>query len=585
MGTTGEFPALQNAATDDKPEFPRTFGNYLLLSRLARGGMGEVFLAKHGGIAGIEKHCVVKTLRPHYTDDREYTARFIDEARVVVQLSHRNIAQVFDVGRVGGQYYLAMEFIQGRDVRLLQDTTNERGTPMTEGIALHILCEVLEALDYAHRHQDPTTGRPLNLVHRDVSPQNVMVNFEGEVKLIDFGLAASEMKAEHTQPNVVMGKLAYMAPEQARGDAVDGRVDLFAVAVMAYELFSGGRYYEGMSSHEMWTISGSGGHIPPRWGDLHPDLQDILAKGLHPDRDRRYATCADFREALEGYRFSQGYRERASNLRALIADVWPSAADQSRDLLSRFSNVKLMRQDDDEEEKSRSFALSPGFDADILPIRAPEGGVVGQIPDHDDTVVDMLPSNPHMAAPSGSFNVQVKTFADSPDTTYDLPAKKSRAGVVLVLLLLIAGAGAAAFFSGALDGVLDQEEPPPPVTAIPEDPPPPPVETKKPEPPTPPPVEEPAVDPVAKPVVDEPVEEPVAEKPKPRPKTRRVRKKPKPKPKPKPAARLGRKYNEIKKKCPASVHAPALAAFNAAKKGDKQGEVNLGKIYRGCVKR
>ncbi len=232
-------------------EYPRAFGNYVLLAPLARGGMGEVFLAKHGSVRGLEKHCVVKTLRPHLTDDREYTTRFIDEARIVVQLGHRNICHVFDVGTVGERYYLAMEYIAGKDLRALTHDVAEKGNVVNPGLALHVVCEVLEALDYAHRHADAATGRPLLLVHRDVSPQNVMLSWEGEVKLIDFGLAASTLKMEQTSPNVVMGKLSYMAPEQVRGERVDGRADLFAVGVMLYEMLVGERFYEGRSPYEI----------------------------------------------------------------------------------------------------------------------------------------------------------------------------------------------------------------------------------------------------------------------------------------------------------------------------------------------
>src|SRR5688572_11787875 len=145
-------------------EFPAPFGQYLLLHPIARGGMGNVFLAKTGGMMGIEKHCVVKTLRTRFTDDPEYVQRFVDEARLVVQLSHRNICPVFDVGRVGASYYLAMELVIGRDVRSVLNGLIERESPLPEACAIHIAGEMLDALDYAHRHADPTTGEALHIV-------------------------------------------------------------------------------------------------------------------------------------------------------------------------------------------------------------------------------------------------------------------------------------------------------------------------------------------------------------------------------------------------------------------------------------
>src|SRR5688572_4755788 len=176
MTSSSDPQAAAAALPEPAPEvFPRRFGNYTLVAPLARGGMGEVFLAKTGGVAGLEKRCVVKTLRPHLTDDREYVARFVDEARIVVQLGHRNICQVFDVGLVGERYYLAMEYIAGRDLKTLQARCDQG--LIEPGLALHVVNEVLEALDYAHRHVDAATGRPLLLVHRDISPQNVMISF------------------------------------------------------------------------------------------------------------------------------------------------------------------------------------------------------------------------------------------------------------------------------------------------------------------------------------------------------------------------------------------------------------------------
>src|SRR4051812_7727968 len=250
--------------------------------------MGEVYLAKAGGLVGLERYCVLKKLRSELTRDREYVTRFIDEARVVVTLSHANICHVFDVGRVGDEYYLAMEYISGRDVRTLQDRCRTREKHVSSAGALQIVCETLDALDYAHRRNHPLTGEPLKLVHRDVSPQNVLVSYEGEVKLIDFGLAASKLKVERTQPNVVMGKMAYMAPEQARGDPIDARADLFACGVLAYELIAGERFYEGMTANDIWQVAGKGGFIPRKWDTIDRELAKHLSKALHPDAKKRF---------------------------------------------------------------------------------------------------------------------------------------------------------------------------------------------------------------------------------------------------------------------------------------------------------
>jgi len=330
-------------------DLPRPFGAYLLLQNFARGGMGEVYLAKSGGIAGLERVCVLKKLRAELTGDREYVTRFVDEARVVVTLNHANICSVFDVGRVAtpgpdgpvDEYYLAMEYIAGRDLRSMQDRCRRQAIVPEPTVVVHLICEVLKALDYAHRRKHPVTGEPLHLVHRDISPQNVLVSYEGEVKLIDFGLAASRLKVERTQPNVVMGKMAYMPPEQARGDAIDSRADLFACGVMLYELLANERYYEGMTANDIWQVAGRGSFMPRSWARLDPGLQGILARALHPDPQRRLATCGEFRELLLGWAAARGAAGAERSLRELMEHLFVDEMARERATMARFGGVTI----------------------------------------------------------------------------------------------------------------------------------------------------------------------------------------------------------------------------------------------------
>ena len=301
---------------DHDPELPRAFGDYTLIKPLGRGGMGEVFLAKlkARGLSGVDKICVIKTLRP--TDDPEYERRFIDEARLIVLLGHKNIAAVFDAGCFEGEYYLAMEHVAGRELRSLQRACEARRQPMPPAVVIHIIKEILEALDAAHRMTHPLTREPLRVVHRDVSPQNVMVSSEGEVKLIDFGLAVSTQKVERTAPQIVMGKMAYMAPEQARGDGVDGRADQFACGVMLYELLANERYYSDLPFDVMWRTSGSGGHRPALLDTLPDDVRAIVLKATAPARDDRYASCGDMRDALTAIELRRGMLAGSRDVRA-----------------------------------------------------------------------------------------------------------------------------------------------------------------------------------------------------------------------------------------------------------------------------
>lgn len=334
---------------DDVVELPRPFGPYLLLAQLARGGMGEVFLAKHGGLQGFEKVCVVKTLRPEFAAEDEYVARFSDEARVVIQLSHRNVCPVFDVGRAQGQLYVAMEHLIGRDLRMLI----ARG-PVSIAVGVHVVAEVLEALDYAHRFIDPETEQPLGLVHRDVSPHNIILGVEGDVKLIDFGIATTSKSAPLNEGSMVLGKLGYMAPEHARGDVVDGRADQYAAAVLLVELITGMGFFDELSRDQAWRIAGKGGHRPAAFGSLDPALRAILDRALAAERDRRFASCAAFGDAVVAWARSLGHVADARDIRRLMTSSFPELPSQVRAVARAFSGQRAPAQD--------IVARTPGFE-------------------------------------------------------------------------------------------------------------------------------------------------------------------------------------------------------------------------------
>ena len=213
---------------------PKVFGRYLLLRRLSRGGMGEIFLAKSGQLTGFEKLCVIKKILPNLAADREFIRRFIDEAQVCIKLSHANIASVFEVGMVEGDYFLALEWVEGRDLRRILALLHDHRGRVPADLALLIVRDVASGLAYAHRKADDD-DRPLGLVHCDISPPNVVISFEGEVKIIDFGIAKSATRISESNPAVGFGKFGYMAPEQLmRGGVVDRRTDVYAAGVLLY---------------------------------------------------------------------------------------------------------------------------------------------------------------------------------------------------------------------------------------------------------------------------------------------------------------------------------------------------------------
>jgi serine/threonine protein kinase len=281
---------------------PQVFGRYLLVQRLSRGGMGEIFLARHG-LSGFEKLCVIKKVLPHLSEDEQFISRFIDEAQVAIKLQHGNIAQVFEVGRVDDQYFLALEYIEGRDLRRTLSVLEERNQRFPVDLALLIARDVASGLSYAHRRVDDV-GNSLRLVHCDISPPNVMVSFEGESKIIDFGIAKSAMRGTATDPKMGFGKFGYMAPEQLiRGGEVDLRTDIYAAGVIVYELLTGQRLYETSDTPDYRALArmvAKGQHPLP--SQLDPALapyDEIVRTALRPNLDDRFQSASDLRDAIQ----------------------------------------------------------------------------------------------------------------------------------------------------------------------------------------------------------------------------------------------------------------------------------------------
>ncbi|MFZ9890012.1 MAG: serine/threonine protein kinase, partial [Myxococcota bacterium] len=204
--------------------YPVRFGKYVLLERVNVGGMAEVFKAKTFGVAGFERILAIKRILPSLVDDQEFIHMFIDEARIAVQLNHTNIAQIYELGKQGPHYYIAMEYLPSRDLRSILDRLRSAGQLMPIAQAAYITAKICEGLDYAHRRRDPA-GAPMNIIHRDVSPQNILVTYEGDIKVIDFGIAKAANRASKTQAGVLKGKFGYMSPEQVRGLPIDRRSD------------------------------------------------------------------------------------------------------------------------------------------------------------------------------------------------------------------------------------------------------------------------------------------------------------------------------------------------------------------------
>jgi serine/threonine-protein kinase len=292
-------------------------GRYRLVERLAAGGMAEVYLARMQSDGGLEKTVVVKTILPELTANEDMRKMMLDEARIGFALRHQNIAQVLDVGREGDTLYVAIEHIDGMDLARLQRACESQAIEIDPMLAVYVGVEVLRALDYAHRRRNEA-GEELQIVHRDISPHNVLLSVEGEVKLTDFGIARATDRLSRTNTGGTKGKLAYMAPEQARGKLVDQRADLFGVAATLYELLCGVPPYEGRSDLELLRAVERGEIRPLR--DRRPDLDALLAgvidRGLSVEPDDRPGSAAEMRRPLE--ELLLGHAVAAEQLAALV---------------------------------------------------------------------------------------------------------------------------------------------------------------------------------------------------------------------------------------------------------------------------
>ncbi|HVZ73110.1 MAG TPA: serine/threonine-protein kinase [Polyangia bacterium] len=304
-------------------QLPSQFGRYTLLERLAVGGMAEVFRAKISSSHGFEKVLVIKRILPHLAADATFVSMFIDEAKLTAQLTHPKIVQILDFGDVLGQYFIALELVEGTDALGLLRTCAQKRLHVPRHLALYIANEVLEALDYAHNARD-MEGKPMHIVHRDISPSNIFLSRRGDVKLGDFGIAHAQRRESKTQAGTLKGKYGYMSPEQVVGQPVDGRSDLFAVGVVLAELLMGRRLFTAPNDLDVLLMVRDAriDRLGKYARDLPPGLDRLLRRALRKDPRERYQTAAAFRDAIGDYLYETGQRVGPPDLRAFVEDLF-----------------------------------------------------------------------------------------------------------------------------------------------------------------------------------------------------------------------------------------------------------------------
>ncbi|HSD87054.1 MAG TPA: protein kinase [Kofleriaceae bacterium] len=365
----------------DWEHYPRKFGKYHLLAPLAQGGMGALYLAVAGD-RGLERMMVIKTVLPHLAD-AEYVARFRDEAKVVVKLSHGNLIPVFDAGLVGGELFLAMDFVEGRDLRAVWNRCAKKQVAFPIDVAVYIVKELCRGLAYAHAFPD------LNLVHRDISPPNVLVSYTGEVKLTDFGLASSTLKLEKTAPGIIYGKVAYMSPEQARGEKLDGRSDMYATGIVLWELLTGRQLFPPGKDQPQDLLSRAKNPEVMRPSKRAPrvpvELDEICLKALAPAKEDRYADCDEMRMALQSWLATNAPTTDGTRMSVFLQELFSEDIVRERaeraEMISRVRTRALTLPPTDELrqmiEKSDKVSIADlGTDEEGAPVRKP--GSVGR---------------------------------------------------------------------------------------------------------------------------------------------------------------------------------------------------------------
>ncbi len=313
-------PAPPEAAADEEGEH---FGQYILMEHIATGGMAEVYKARMLGMEGFKKTVAIKRILPHLTDNEEFVTMFVDEAKLAAQLNHNNIIHIYDLGKIDRSYYIAMEYIEGRDLRSVLTRCRDRGVTLPIPLALHVANLLASALDYAHRKRD-FENRELGLVHRDVSPQNVLISEDGDIKLCDFGIAKAASKASHTRAGALKGKLQYMSPEQAWGKSLDHRSDLFSLGLVLFEMLTGQKVFSGDSELSILEQVRNPEVDPPSKynPEVPPDVDAIVLKALEADREHRYQSARDFQQDLEKVLRDHGWSPGQADLAAFVKELF-----------------------------------------------------------------------------------------------------------------------------------------------------------------------------------------------------------------------------------------------------------------------
>lgn len=349
-------------ATSSHNKFPSRFGRYILLDRINSGGMAEVFRAKVTGVEGFQRIIAIKCMLPALHQDEQFVTMFKDEAKLSSQLSHANIVQIHELGSIDDQLFIAMELINGRDLRHVVKLAKHKGAAVPYGFAAYVVSKAAEGLDYAH-HKTGIQGEPLNLVHRDISPQNILVSYEGEVKVVDFGIAKAEERATETRAGVLKGKFAYMSPEQVMGQPLDARTDLFALGCVLYEVLTGKKLFAGQS--DLSILDKVRNAAVPDFRVEIPDapdaLYEALTTALAKDPNDRFSRGHELAEALEPLLITDGRIFNDRRAREFMQELYADEIEELNARYQRYATITLDNEPEPEDLSSKTQIFESAF--------------------------------------------------------------------------------------------------------------------------------------------------------------------------------------------------------------------------------
>lgn len=362
------FP--DNLSDQDVEAGRLVLGRYTVLGKLTQGGMAEVYLARQKGPAGYSKLVVVKRVKPNLANDKDFVAMFVNEARLAALINHPNVVQIFDLGQDKRDWFLAMEFLDGRDMLQVGRACRALNKAVPFDVTARIIADACHGLDHAHRLVG-ADGKPLNLVHRDMSPENILITFEGQVKVVDFGIAKARDNAFRTQAGQIKGKLGYVAPEAILGKPLDARADIFAIGATLYLFLCGRPAFTGSNPMEIFERSLKPPERPSKLNPrVPPMLEEICVKCLEKDPNKRYRTAGELRAALEEYLQSTGRPMGAPQMSQFMKILFPADKDATRQRIEQ-----LVAVGDGPQERAPS---APGTDAAPVPLPGPRRGAAPQ---------------------------------------------------------------------------------------------------------------------------------------------------------------------------------------------------------------